>query len=59
MDALIGRTGRVIVTDRMRMRIDGDTWEITPADSDIVLHPDQEVRVVGYDSIVLSVRPVE
>lgn len=59
MDALIGRTGRVIVTDRARMRIDGDTWEIRPASGSAVLLPDQEVRVVGYDSIVLSVEPVE
>ncbi|MDE6258502.1 MAG: NfeD family protein [Muribaculaceae bacterium] len=58
MDALIGRTGRVIQTDRMRVRIDGDTWEVTPAKKDTLLLPDQEVRVVGYDSIVLSVEPI-
>ena len=59
MDALIGRTGRVIISDRARMRIDGDTWEVRPAKEETLLSPDQEVRVVGYDSIVLSVEPVE
>ena len=59
MDALIGRTGRVIVSDRIRMRIDGDTWEIRPVRSDMTLLPDEEVRVVGYDSIVLSVERVK
>lgn len=59
MDALIGRTGRVMVADRMRMRIDGDTWEIRPVHEDTDLFLGQEVRVVGYDSIVLSVEPVD
>lgn len=58
MDALIGRTGKVIISDRPRMRIDGDIWAIRPVHEEITLLPDQEVKVVGYDSIVLSVEPL-
>ncbi|MDE6296662.1 MAG: NfeD family protein [Muribaculaceae bacterium] len=59
MDALIGRTGKVIISDRPRMRIDGDIWAIRPVRGDAALLPDQQVRVVGYDSIVLSVEPMD
>ena len=56
MDALIGRTGTVIRTpDSLRMRIDGDVWQVRPAKHGSSIHPGEEVRVVGYDSIILTV----
>lgn len=56
MDALIGRTGTVIETpDCLRMKIDGDIWQIRPARQDQPLTPGEQVRVVGYDSIILTV----
>ncbi len=59
MDALIGRTGTVIAApDCLRMRIDGDVWQIRPAKYMPELIPGQKVRVVGYDSIILSVEPI-
>ncbi|MDE7410113.1 MAG: NfeD family protein [Muribaculaceae bacterium] len=59
MDALIGRTGTVIKsTDCLRMRIDGDVWQVTSAKHGAPLTPGEEVRVVGYDSIILKVEAV-
>ena len=59
MDALIGRTGTVIkAADCLRMRIDGDVWQVRPAKHAAPLVPGEEVRVVGYDSIILSVERV-
>ncbi len=56
MDALIGRTGTVMeAPDSLRMRIDGDVWKVRPARHDAELKPGDRVRVVGYDSIILSV----
>ncbi|MDO4334761.1 MAG: NfeD family protein [Bacteroidales bacterium] len=55
MDALIGRTGTVELADTFRMRIDGDKWQIRPAHPEVKLRAGEEVRVVGYDSIILSV----
>lgn len=59
MDALIGRTGTIIeAPDRLRMRIDGDVWQVKPAKHGSKLVPGEEVRVVGYDSIILLVERV-
>lgn len=58
MDALIGRTGRVEIADMPRVRIDGDSWQIRPARHDMTLRKGENVRVVGYDSIILSVEPI-
>lgn len=56
MDALIGRTGTVVqAPDSLRMRIDGDVWKVRPAHHGTQLKPGDQVRVVGYDSIILSV----
>ncbi len=56
MDALIGRTGTVISSpDSLRMRIDGDVWQVRPSNSAVTLRPGDRVRVVGYDSIILTV----
>lgn len=56
MDALIGRTGTVIAApDSFRMKIDGDVWQVRPADSGVTLRGGEKMRVVGYDSIILKV----
>lgn len=59
MDALIGRTGIVQAgTDSLRMRIDGDVWQVRPTrHTDI--YPGCEARVVSYDSIILVVEPFD
>ncbi len=58
MDALIGRTGVVFeAPDCLRMRIDGDIWQVRPSKHGAPILPGEEVRVVGYDSIILSVEP--
>ncbi len=55
MDALIGRTGIVIdAPDCLRMKIDGDVWQVRPAKHGAPLRAGEEVRVVGYESIVLT-----
>ena len=60
MDALIGRTGTVVAApDCLRMRIDGDVWQVRPAKSGRPIQPGEEVRVVGYDSIILTVEAFE
>lgn len=59
MDALIGRTGKVIAAqDSLRIRIDGDVWQIEPDCHTIDLHQGDNVRVTGYNSIILTVEPV-
>lgn len=59
MDALIGRTGVAFeALDCMRMKIDGDVWQIRPANKEYILQDGDEVRVVGYDSIILSVEVI-
>ncbi len=56
MDALIGRTGTVInAPDCLRMRIDGDVWQVRSTKHGAPIVPGEEVRVVGYDSIILLV----
>ncbi|MDE6342437.1 MAG: NfeD family protein [Muribaculaceae bacterium] len=59
MDALIGRTGIVVeAPDSLRMRIDGDVWKVRPVRHGSELKPGDHVRVVGYDSIILSVETI-
>ena len=59
MDALIGRTGTVMqAPDCLRMRIDGDVWQVRPAKHGAPIAAGEEVRVVGYDSIILSVERI-
>lgn len=56
MDALIGRTGTLTAaSDSLRMRIDGDVWQVRPLNQKQTLQPGDNVRVVGYDSIILTV----
>lgn len=56
MDALIGRTGVVYkASDTFRMKIDGDVWQVKAEEGDPKLIPGEEVRVTGYDSIILRV----
>lgn len=55
MDALIGRTGTVYISDRPRIRIDGDTWAVATRDGAVSLSEHDKVRVVDYDSIILIV----
>ena len=40
-----------------RVRIDGDSWQIKSKDGDVIRHG-TKVKVVGYDSIILIVKPV-
>lgn len=59
MDALIGRTGVVVNSqDCLRMRIDGDVWQIRAAKKEDAILPGEEVRVVGYESIILLVSTI-
>lgn len=55
MDALIGRVGRIDMSDPTRMRIDGDVWQVRASSPDVDLQPGDEVKVLTYDSIVLIV----
>ncbi|MDE6855600.1 MAG: NfeD family protein [Muribaculaceae bacterium] len=43
----------------MRMRIDGDVWQVRPSKHGAPLVAGEEVRVVGYDSIILTVERIE
>ncbi|MDE6559052.1 MAG: NfeD family protein [Muribaculaceae bacterium] len=45
--------------DSLRMRIDGDVWQVVGANKSTVLAPGVTARVVGYDSIILKVEPVK
>lgn len=58
MDALVGRTAEVKVTDRPRVRIDGDVWAVRSAAPGVGVAEGDKVRVVGYDSIVLIVERI-
>lgn len=58
MDALIGRTGIIGTMDPTRVRIDGDFWQVRSASPGVELMPGDEVRVVGYDSIILTVEKI-
>ncbi len=56
MDALIEQAGEGVAAPACRRRrIDGDVWQIRGARRDLTLHAGEEVRVVGYESIVLLV----
>lgn len=56
MDALVGRVGIVDVTDRPRMKIDGDYWQVRlPKSSAVSLRHGDRVKVVSFDSAVLEV----
>ena len=60
-DALMGRTGTVSQTivagDHGRVKIDGDDWKaVSAATTDIPVGT--KVKVVGRDSIILTVTPV-
>lgn len=58
MDALVGRKARVIVDIPSeglgRVKLDGDNWQ---AECAIPVASGSEVKVVGYDSIILKVIP--
>ena len=61
MNALIGRIAEVTKpftgeSEPGRARIDGDNWQIRSADG-APLSRGMQVKVVGYDSIILLVRP--
>ncbi len=62
MDALLGRRGTV--TDEIkpgqpgRVRIDGDSWQALAPEAAGVIHRGQQVVVDSYDSIILSVQPL-
>lgn len=59
MDALIGR--KAVVTDAIlpgrlgRARIDGDNWQIRSVDDRMEIPVGAEVKVIAYDSIILTV----
>ncbi len=56
MDALIGR--RVTIgSDTARVKVDGDNWQIRP-ESGCSLTAGTEAEIVGYDSIVLILKPL-
>lgn len=59
-DALMGREGRVSQTIEARghgrVAIDGDDWKAVSADGDTI-SKGTTVRVVGRDSIILTVEP--
>lgn len=63
MDALLGR--RAIVTKEIkpgksgRVRIDGDNWQVVAPGVKETIHIGSEVVVSSYDSIILTVEPVE
>lgn len=59
MDALIGRTVTVGTTEPLRAKVDGDVWQVRSADESTPLRPGSRARIVGYDSIVLLLRPEE
>ena len=61
MEALVGREGflsREIPADGGlgRLRIDGDDWQVRSSDGSPLPHG-AKVRVTGYDSIILTVKP--
>lgn len=61
MDALIGRTATVVqpieAGQTGRAKIDGDNWQIRSADNSAI-NAGEQVRVVGYDSIILTVERI-
>lgn len=62
MDALIGRESVVSHAYRAgenpgRLRIDGDNWQFVSNDGSSI-ESGTQVRVIGYDSIILKVKPI-
>lgn len=63
MDALIGR--KAIVTESIapgklgRVKIDGDNWQIKARDDMARIPAGTAVEVLDYESIVLTVSPIE
>lgn len=55
MEALIGRKGKIEISDRPRIKIDGDTWLIRPSNPDTPLQHGKEAIVISYDSTILEV----
>lgn len=64
MDALVGRRSVVepvaagVADQGPRVKIDGDRWLVRTEDYAALL-PGQKVEVMGYDSIILIVRPIK
>ena len=60
MDALVGRRG--VVTEEIkpgipgRVRIDGDNWQAVASDASSVIKRGEQVIVLSYQSIVLTVK---
>ena len=61
MDALIGRTAEVSEAiphlELGRVKIDGDNWQARSVDGSAIPST-HRVAVVGYDSIILIVKPI-
>lgn len=59
MDALIGRhitlPADLAGEDTVRVKIDGDSWQVKAADPGTVYNAGTQMTVCGYDSIVLLV----
>lgn len=62
MDALLGR--KAVVANEIRpdglgrVQIDGDNWQVRATGCNETIPRGSEVVVVGYDSIILDVKPV-
>ena len=63
MDALLGRKAEVVEEIRPgelgRARIDGDYWQVKAPGVEEVIHRGKLVSVLAYDSIILTVEPLE
>lgn len=63
MDALLGRTAYVTEEIRPgrlgRARIDGDNWQVRAPGLGNVIPRGTEVKVTGFDSIILQVAPYD
>lgn len=63
MDALVGRTAHVETpydgkASYGRIKIDGDSWQIVNHTAGEPIERGTLVKVVGYDSIILIVKPI-
>lgn len=62
MDALLGRHATVTQEIRPgkmgRARIDGDNWQVTAPGVENTIHAGTQVIVTAYDSIILTVKPI-
>lgn len=63
MDALLGRRAQVVEEIKPgrlgRARIDGDFWQVCAPGCDFIIKHNEEVVVTAYDSIILTVEPIE